>query len=366
MSDFEIRPATPAEMGQLGELTSYVYGGSFGDGEDNTAASANRPEWTLCAFDGAKMVASYGAIPFTMRANGKAMAMAGVTVVGTLPEYRRRGLVRRITERSFENMRDNGQTAAALWASQAAIYQRYGYSLCSTQRRYELDSVDANLLVQADAGYRVARTPMAQAFDTVKDLYRQFVSDRMLYLHRSSVIWQANAMADNEADGPVHIALCTGHDDEPRGYVIYTLRSDQVDHPARAQEIVVRDLVWLDIDACRALWEFLSRHDLVGRIVWAIAPSDDPALELFSEPRMLRSRDTEGVYFRLIDVPGALAARGYDCDGEITIGVEADRESPWNNGAWRLTVSGGEAQVASRAASRVGVGRRRGRRGCAG
>ncbi|MFV2089987.1 MAG: GNAT family N-acetyltransferase, partial [Pseudomonadales bacterium] len=74
----EIRPATESEMGQLGLLTSYVYAGAFGDGEDNIPATSNRPEWTLCAFDGPKMVASYGAIPFTMRANGRSMALAGV------------------------------------------------------------------------------------------------------------------------------------------------------------------------------------------------------------------------------------------------------------------------------------------------
>ena len=146
----EIRPATDAEMGQLGLITSYVYGGAFGDGEDNLPAQSNRAEWTLCAFDGAKMVASYGAIPFTMRANGAAMAMAGVSVVGTQPEYRRRGLVRRIKEQSLKDMRERGQTVAALWASQAAIYQRYGYALGSVMRRYELDTADAVLLHAPD------------------------------------------------------------------------------------------------------------------------------------------------------------------------------------------------------------------------
>ena len=138
----EIRPATEAEMGQLGLITGYVYGGEFGDGEDNLPATTNRAEWTLCAFDGPKMVASYGAIPFTMRANGTAMAMAGVSVVGTLPEYRRQGLIRRITEQSFIQMREAGQAVAALWASQAAIYQRYSYSLASLQRSYQIDTVD--------------------------------------------------------------------------------------------------------------------------------------------------------------------------------------------------------------------------------
>ena len=49
--NFDIRPAVAAEMGQLGLMASYSYGGAFGDGEDNVAASGTRPEWTLCAFD---------------------------------------------------------------------------------------------------------------------------------------------------------------------------------------------------------------------------------------------------------------------------------------------------------------------------
>ncbi|MFB3104216.1 MAG: GNAT family N-acetyltransferase, partial [Pseudomonadales bacterium] len=80
----EIRPARGDELDQLGLLTSYVYGGAFGDGPDNLPAQSQRPEWTLCAFDGAKMVSSFSTLPFTMRANGKATALGGVSVVGTL------------------------------------------------------------------------------------------------------------------------------------------------------------------------------------------------------------------------------------------------------------------------------------------
>jgi len=40
----EIRPLAAGEMGQLGELGGYVYGGSFGDGPDNVVATANLPD----------------------------------------------------------------------------------------------------------------------------------------------------------------------------------------------------------------------------------------------------------------------------------------------------------------------------------
>jgi predicted acetyltransferase len=337
-------------MGQLGLLTSYVYGGAFGDGEDNLPAASNRPEWTLCAFDGARMVASYSAIPFTMRANGNAIAMAGVSVVGTLPEYRRRGLLRQITELSFQQMREAGQSVAALWASQAAIYQRYSYSRGSVLRHYSVDTADVQLLPSDAPDLPVTRHSAAEAFDIMRDLYREFVASRMLYLHRAKPLWHAGVLRDDATQGPLHVAVCRDARDRPQGYVVYTLRANRVDHPARAQELVVRDLVWLDINACRALWTFLARHDLVGRIVWRNAPVDDPAHELFAEPRMLQARDTEGLWFRVVDVEQALAARGYDADGEVVLGVPADRETPWNEGTYRLTVSGGEVDV-SRTAS---------------
>lgn len=341
----EIRPATEAEMGQLGLLTSYVYGGAAGDGEDNLAAASNRPEWTLCAFEGARMVASYSTIPFTMRANGNAMAMAGVSVVGTLPEYRRQGLLRRITERSFRQMREAGQSVAALWASQAAIYQRYSYSRGSVLRQYCVDTADVQLLPSDGPELRVSRHSVGEAFDLMRDLYREFVADRMLYLHRAKPLWHAGVLREDAAQGPLYVAVCRDARDRPRGYAVYTLRANKVDHPARAQELAVRDLVSLDTDACRALWSYLGRHDLVGRIAWRNAPADDPAPELFAEPRMLQSRDAEGVWFRVVDVEPALAGRGYEADGEVVLGVPADRETPWNEGNYRLAVSGGDVEV---------------------
>lgn len=341
----EIRSATDAEMGQLGLLTSYVYGGAFGDGEANLPATSNRAEWTLCAFDGDRMVASYAAIPFTMRANGNAMPMAGVSVVGTLPEYRRQGLLRRITEQSFRQMRAAGQSVAGLWASQAAIYQRYGYSRASVLRQYCLDTADAQLLTPPRPELQVSRHSSAEAFDLMREVYRAFIARRTLYLHRAKPLWQSGVLRDDDSSGPVHVAVCRDARERALGYVAYTLRAGRLDHPARGQELVVRDLVWLDIDACRALWAFLARHDLVGRIVWDSAPADDPAAELFAEPRMLQVRDAEGVWFRVVDVEQALSGRGYDVDGEIVLGVPGDRETPWNEGCYRLTVSNGDASV---------------------
>ena len=74
----EIRPLNADEMLQLGAMGAYVYAGSFGDDDDNMVSQANLPEWTLCALEDGKLLSSFCAIPFTMRANGNAMPLAGV------------------------------------------------------------------------------------------------------------------------------------------------------------------------------------------------------------------------------------------------------------------------------------------------
>ncbi len=341
----EVRAATAAEMGQVGTLTGYAYGGAFGDGPETMTATANQPEWTLCAFDGARLVSSFATIPFTARMNGQPMAFGGVSAVATRPDYRRRGLVRRLMTEATAAMRERGQTIAGLWASQAAIYQRYGYSISSYRRRYQVDTADIAFFDgdpgRGDVGWLAAE----EAFDAMRAVYVAFVAERTGYLHRSRALWGFGVLEETDASGPVWVGLSHDADGAPNGYVVFTLRADRVDNPARGQELVIRDLAWLDLDAYRSLWTFVAGHDLAGRVVWADAPIDDPAEELFAEPRLLTTRDEEGAWFRVVDVEPALAGRGYCGPGHGSIEVVGDELAPWNNGAYSIETDGTSTSV---------------------
>jgi len=164
-------------------------------------------------------------------------------------------------------------------------------------------------------------------------------------LHRSRPLWQMGVLAENDNDGPVYVAVATDSNGIPAGYVIYTVRAGRVAHPARSQELRIRDLVWLNLDAYRSLWRFIASHDLVGAVLWQRAPADDPAVELFAEPRLLDARDNEGAWFRIVDLAGALAARGYSGDGTLRIGIPDDDLTPWNQGTWQLEVRDGAATI---------------------
>jgi predicted acetyltransferase len=341
----EIRPLTAGEMGQLGELGGYVYGGSFGDGPDNVVATANLPDWTLCALIDGKLVSSFTAIPFTMRANGNSVALAGVSTVGTQPEYRRQGVLRRIQTQAFADMRDRGQSLAALWASQAAIYQRYGYAMTTVLRSYRVDTTDISFHDGVWGSGHVERLSVNDAFDVIKSIYIRFVENRICYLHRSKALWLQNAMEEIEEQGPIHAGVHFDDEGNADGYIIYTLRAGKVDHATRGQEIIVRDMAWLSMDGYRSLWEWLKRHDLVGRVSYRTAAADDPAAELFAEPRLLHGVDHEGIWLRVVDATGALGDRAYSSEGEITIGLTDDPLTPWNNRSIRLEASPEGAHV---------------------
>ncbi|MBE14316.1 MAG: hypothetical protein CL744_12175 [Chloroflexi bacterium] len=343
----EIRPLTAGEMGQLGELGGYVYGGSFGDGPDNVVATANLPDWTLCALVDGKLVSSFTAIPFTMRANGNAVALAGVSTVGTQPEYRRQGLLRRIQTQAFADMRDRGQSVAALWASQAAIYQRYGYAMTTVLRSYHVDTTDIGFHDGVWGSGCVERLSVNDAFDVIKSIYIRFVENRTCYLHRSKALWLQNAMEEIEGQGPIHAGVHYDEEGKADGYIIYTLRANKVDHATRGQEIIIRDMAWLSMDGYRSMWEWLKRHDLVGRVSYQTAAADDPAVELFAEPRLLHGVDHEGIWLRVVDATSALGDRAYSSEGEITIGLTDDPLTPWNNRSIRLEASPEGAHVTS-------------------
>merc|ERR1711920_918572 len=53
---------------------------------------------------------------------------------------------------------------------------------------------------------------------------------------------------------------------------------------------------------------------------------------------MLHHSDKMGFVFRVVDVVPALEQRQYNSVGVVTLVVQDDSLSPWNNGCWQLTV----------------------------
>jgi predicted acetyltransferase len=256
-------------------------------------------------------------------------------MVATLPEFRRRGLLRQVMSRAIGEQRDRGQALAILWASMGAIYQRYGYGLASTNVTYEVDPRQILFAHGEPAGGSVRLHQRDEARPIFEALYKEFSRPRNLMLQRSGALWDIRQQGDKQQFGVYHDGA-----GEPRGFVGF----ETGDEGGR-QTIDVNDWAALDPDASRGIWEFLGHHDLVRRVRWQRVPEDDPAPLLFLEPRELHRQTGDAIWMRVTDVVNALPLRPYGDADAITIAV-TDPLCDWNDGTFVLETTGEESTAA--------------------
>ena len=332
----EIRPATPEEMEDFRRVARISLLQNPGDME------GMHPEWTICAFEDGKLATSYAAWPLTMRFNGEGVPIAGVTSVGTLPIYRRRGYLRKVTTRHFELLHERGeQPIALLHAAWAAIYQRYGYAVVSTRNAYRVEPRCLQFSSTRPVRGNL-RELGEEEFPLLVDLYRRFRADRIAYSHRGRAMWELGVLAHPPTGGLVGKVVYE-EAGEPLGYTIYAMEQITV-WPQPVQSLTIRDVVWLSASAYQAIWNYYAQMDRVGEIVWDRVPSDDPLPHLLLEPRMLHIASADDVLGRIVDVERALPKRHYPEEATLTFEV-VDDLCPWNNGRWKLETSIAEASI---------------------
>lgn len=252
----EVRAARPEEMEQFSHVASTALLIS------PEVIKAVRPEWTFCAFEDGKLATSYAAWPLMMRFNGEGVSVAGVTMVGTLPIYRRRGCLRKVITTHLERLHEHGeQPIAILYASLAAIYQRYSYAVVSTHNSYNVEPryLEFPLARPVSGTFREIGD---NEFELLVDLYRRFRAERTGYIHRGRAMWEGGVLAPPPSGGRLN-KIVYEEAGTPLGYAIYIVEPQQ-GPPGPSQRLTIRDLVWLTPSAYQALWDCLAQMDLVG------------------------------------------------------------------------------------------------------
>src|SRR5207247_9489634 len=74
-----------------------------------------------------------------MTVPGGTLPCGGVTRVSVLSTHRRQGLLTAMMRRQLDDMHERGEPLAALYASEAPIYGRFGYGLATYQASVEIE-----------------------------------------------------------------------------------------------------------------------------------------------------------------------------------------------------------------------------------
>ncbi len=109
--------------------------------------------------------------------------------------------------------------------------------------------------------------------------------------------------------------------------------------------LAVRELMAVDPAAGAALWHSLLDRDLVTSVTADLRSADDPVLYQLLDQRRARVRVADGVWVRIIDLPGALSRRAYSGSVDVVLEV-TDELLAGNAGRWRLRADGADVSCA--------------------
>jgi predicted acetyltransferase len=347
---YPIRPVSPDEFDGFYAVAMHAFHDSPRSQEDRELALARLEfDRSLAAFDGPAQVGIAGAYSFLLSVPGvAALPAAGVTWVGVLPSHRRRGVLSSLMRRQLADIRDRGEPVAVLWASEAAIYSRYGYGRAMWHADLTLHRGEGALARPgpADGSLRLRLADPAAVLPELAQVYDAVLPSRPGFIARNQAWWRSATHDPPERrHGATPLRCVLAEDDSgPRGYALYSGRNRW--DPATSLPdglLTVRELISADPAAGALLWTDLLGRDLTTEFSIRGRPVDDPLLYQLADPRRARPRLKDALWVRIIDVPGALAGRRYSSPVDVVLEVR-DELRPAHAGRWRLTTAAGAAE----------------------
>jgi len=348
MPAYPIRTITPEEFDALGEVPSHAFLESWPQEALERERSVVEYDRTIAALDGDRMVGSASAYSFRLTVPGGTVNAAGVTMVSVLPTHRRRGILTGLMDHLIADAQRRAEPVAILYASESAIYGRFGFGMASMHQRLTIrrgEGVLAPGAAARAASARKLRLRIAEPVQVRAELAKVFdaaMAARPGTLARDErwwdyILWDVAAM---RPPGMSELRCVLAEDDAgPRGYALYRTRMEFGDDGIAAGAILVRELVSGDPVATAALWTDLLNRDLVEEVVARMRPIDDPLLAMLADRRRARPAPMEGLWVRLVDVPAALSQRRYAAAADIVLEV-IDPVLAANAGRWRLRTPG--------------------------
>ncbi len=332
-----VRPAGPADLDAIVDLMSWVFHEHLNDEARELEALTHEVERSFVADDGGAVVGHTTALTRELTVPGAVIPAAHVTGVGVMPTHRRRGLLTALMHRQLAAIAAGGEPVAVLWASESAIYPRYGYGPAAARLRLDVPNRQVRLTTPPAAPSRLrlvdplaGRAELAAAFDRLR-------AGQVGWSSRDDRRWRY-LLTDNdgrrEGATALRAVLCDGPDG-PLGYAVWRVKENWNDRGPTG-EVQIQELVAGDPATYTTLWHFLLGIDLTSAVSHRMGALDEPLLFQVDEPRRIGAVRSDSLWVRLIDVPAALEARRYAAPVDVVLEV-TDPLLTGNAGRWRLT-----------------------------
>lgn len=330
----ETRQLTTDGLADAWQLLETAFGGSnHADSREIELALVEDGRF-YGTYDDALTVGTCGSFSLTMTVPGGPRPVAGVTWVGVAPTHRRQGIASGLMRRQLDDLHAANEPVAALWASEGAIYQRFGYGPGAWEVSLRVPSKSAFTVPVDASGLRLVASPVAA---DLQPAYNHATAHRGGWQTRDEK-WWAYRLHDPEHSrhgaSPL-VAVVSESRYGVDGYALYAT-APKWEHGVPAGEVRVRELVGTSPEITAKLWRYLLDIDLMGTVAPHRVAPDDPVLHLLANPRSARPTMTDNLWVRLVDVAAALSTRCYATPVDLVLDV-VDDFCPWNSGRIRLS-----------------------------
>ena len=332
---------------QSGELAAALtpiwhYFGRGASDEDAERLSRVLPrERVHVALDDGQVVGGAGAYLFdTTVPGGARVPTAGVMAVGVLPTHRRRGILRALMRKELDDINDWGQPLATLYASEGAIYRRFGYGPASISGDFALPRAHATLYGAPDPVGQARMVSHDEALELIPAVYDRVAGETPGMLSRTREWWEVRRLSTGPWAKGEQMRVVLEIDGEPEAYALYRIEFE-MEHGISRASLQVGEAIGATPAGTWDIWRFLFNVDWIETIRATFIPPDHPLFLMLAEPRRMGYVAGEALWVRLVDVGAALSARGY-AGGDSVVFEVVDEFCPWNEGRWQVGPEGAE------------------------
>jgi predicted acetyltransferase len=335
----EVRTAREDEREALHQLSQLAFSArpsAFDEDEDRTNNPLDR---RLVATDGSKLVGRFSIWELGQWFGGRKVPMGGVSAVAVDPGYRQRGVGSRLVAAALTAMRERGEVIASLYPMNHTFYRRHGWEVAGSFPEYEVDLRDLADLPKPSRPV-VVRPATEADLPAMRAVHDELACEEPGNLSYGDLFAARRMLGYTgiqesyvaELDGRLTGSITFAHKDTSGGREFFRL---SVGHHVAA-----------DLDTELAFARLLAGHYPVARTLTFVAPQNR-ALTMQLGERGTRPHGEGWCWMtRLVDAPGAIAARGYD--ESVSAEVRLDLTDPgaaWNTGRWTLHVRDGKGTL---------------------
>jgi predicted acetyltransferase len=333
---FEIRLTTPDDAAAAWALGSLAFGYHHETMPADWATRGHPGRWQWGIFDGGRLLAKAVDREQGHWFGGRVVPAAGVAGVAVAADVRGTGLGRQVLNRLLIGAHERGAVISTLFDTTPFPYRQLGWEEVGALTKTAVPAmIFSGLRVPGGITTRAATVDDVPA---IHEIYETVARAGTGLMDRTGPAFTRTPEEELASwDG---VTVAAGRD----GVVGYSTWDRGPGYDASGR-VIVGDLIGLTTEATTALLAMLGQWGSVAPTVVLRYGGPDPVHLLTSVSIHGRVEQSQPWMLRLVDVAGAVAARGWSplVSGSVDVHL-TDVECPWNSGTFRLVLGGGEAR----------------------